>query len=118
MYNERTHDEFDDGIVERVVLKIPRVFNKVKEEVEERIVEYAYNPASAANHISHMRLHSRRSDIVNFCTLHTSYRSRTESVRNLASMGTVPAALDQVGPGADVLPIYVSSTSGSISTRT
>jgi hypothetical protein len=37
----RTHDEFDDGVVERLVLHLPGLFDEIKHIIDERIVEYS-----------------------------------------------------------------------------
>jgi len=48
----------------------------------------------------------------------TSYRSRTDRVRSLASMGIASPFQPVLGPDVAVRPENVSSTSGSMSMRT
>ena len=48
----------------------------------------------------------------------TSYRSRTDNDRSLASMGITSPFQPVLGPEVDVKPENVSSMSGSMSTRT
>lgn len=87
--------------------------------LDERVVKYSCEvvvsiPGNRGDSVGD----ARRSFNASFCTLHTSYSSRTDSIRSFASIGIVMPFTVPPPPLAFEPPMNASSMSGSMSRRT
>lgn len=112
-FNQKAYNQFDNRIIESIILHVPGLLNEIKESVHEIVIKYTYSVRSGLVTQNKVEDSIRRSWSEKFCIPQTSYSNWTEIVRSLASIGTGTDGNPEEVPA---VPVYVYSTSESIST--